>query len=166
MIKHIYIFLLFSLLIVACDEGLAPLNTPESVTSSFLNGRIHYIGGKSNWPGKDSVFAIRIVAFKDYPPKDIKTEIITANALFTVLSLPLNVDSSDFSIEIPTPPVTYKYIVAAMQYDSTNIMAQKAVGVYAINRDPNSPTTLSIEKGKNYFIDIYVDFKNLPPQPF
>jgi hypothetical protein len=165
MIKHIY-FVLIVMLLASCSGGLEPVNTPNEVKSSFLNGTIHYLGGKGSWPSKDSAFAIRIVAFKNYPPGNIIDEITNGNAIFTLTPMPLFVDSSKFSIEISNAPIEYKYIVAALQYDSLSIFAQKAIGVYNTSGDFTKPSPILFEKGKTYNINIMVDFSKLPPQPF
>lgn len=153
---------LLAFLLIACDEGLKPAE-PEQ--KSFLNGTIHYKNGADNWPPEDSCFAIRVVAFKSYPPQDIIKELSEGNAYFTIKSLPLFVDSSSFSLEISNSPVELKYIVAAMQY-SFDITAQKVVGLWSLKQNKFEPSSVFIEKGKSYSIEIDVDFDSLPPQPF
>ncbi len=157
----IVIFALF-LVLTACNEGLTP---PEKEQQTFLNGTVHFINGISNWPPEDSCKAVRIVAFKNYPPQDIIKELSEGNAYFTMNSLPLFVDSSSFSLEIKNAPVELKYIVAAMQF-TNDITSQKVIGVWSLNENKFEPSSINIEKGKSYSINIDIDFSNLPPQPF
>ena len=150
-------------MLFGCDEGLAPKKVTEK---SFLTGTIVYVGGKDAWP-TDSVIAVRVASFINYPFTDslgIINEILNGNAYFTVESLPLFVDSTNFSIEITKPPVLLKYIAVARQLDS-NIASQQVIGVYTLSGDKTKPSTLLIEEGKTYNIRIEVDYKNLPPQP-
>lgn len=153
------------LILLGCDGGLNPENSSGVTGKTILHGRIIYKGGPSAWPAKDSVFAIRAVAFKTYPPKDILNEVISGNAYFTLETLPLFVDSSDFELEIPDAPVSLKYIAIAQQY-TDSITSQKAVGVYTLSGDNTKPSAIAVEKGRTYNIRINVDFSNLPPQPF
>ncbi len=147
---------------MACDEGLAP---SEKEQKTYLNGIVRYVNGKNNWPPTDSCFAVRVVAFKSYPPQNIIKELSEGNAYFTLSSLPLFVDSSDFSLEIKNAPVELKYIVASLQY-TNDLTSQKVIGVWSVNDNKFEPSGINIEKGKSYSIEINVDFNELPPQPF
>lgn len=154
--------LIFSfVMLISCDGGLEP---HKAVELSFIRGKIYYKNGKDNWPPIDSVKDMRVVVFKDYPPKDILTEVTAGNAIFTQESTGTMVDSSDFEIIIKNPPLTFNYIVVAQNYGS--IFEWRAVGVYTLDGDMSKPAPLKVEQGKSYFITIDVDFNNLPPQPF
>ncbi len=153
------------ILLVSCDEGLNPGTNRNIATRAFLTGNIYFVDGKEGWPPTDSVFAVRVVAFKNYPPTDIINEILSGNAFFTFNSLPLFVDSAFFSIEIKDTPVELKYIVVAQQYSDT-ITAQRAIGVYTETGDKTRPSSIKLFPGDSIFIKIEVDFSNLPPQPF
>ena len=59
-----------------------------------------------------------------------------------------------------------KYIVVTKQADSVLITNQKVIGVYTQTGDKTKPSSFFIEKGKINYVDIFVDFNNLPPQPF
>ena len=149
------------LAITSCDEGLAP---PPPIIPATISGRIIYISGTKDWPPSDSVKDIRIVAFKVYPPQNIFTEITNGNAYFSE-SLPMFIDSTDFTLSITKPPVEIKYIVVAQQYG--NLFEWRAIGVWTLSGDMSKPSSLSIKQGDKYEnININVDFKNLPPQPF
>ncbi len=159
-IKLIIIVLISFL--ISCDEGLSP---SEKEQKTYLNGIVHYLNGKNNWPPKDSCYAVRIVAFKSYPPQNIIQDISEGNAYFTFNSLPLFVDSSNFSLEIKNAPEELKYIIAALQY-SNDLTSQKVIGVWSVNENNFEPSSIKIERGKRYSIEINVDFNKLPPQPF
>lgn len=161
--KKLFAFLL--ILLVACDGGLNPETSKNISTRALLTGKINFINGKDGWPPPDSVYAIRVVAFKNYPPGDIIQEILTGNAFFTFNSLPFFVDSAFFSIEIQSAPVELRYIVVAQQYSDT-ITAQRAIGVYTESGDKSKPSPVKLFGGDSIFIEIEVDFNNLPPQPF
>lgn len=155
------VFLIF--LFASCQEGLEP---PPAEQKSFIAGKITFAGGSENWPQEDSVHAVRVVAFKDYPPKDIMTELLTGNAYFTMESLPLFVDTASFSLEIPDTPVVFEYIAVALQY-TEQITSQLAIGVYTVTGDKSEPSPVELQTGeRRNDIDIEVDFDDLPPQPF
>ena len=162
-LKYLIIYIFILIFIIGCNEGLAPMNESQK---SYLNGILVFQGGKVAWP-KDSVIAIRVAAFKNYPfsgSSGIMQEILNGNAYFTVESLPLYVDSASFSIEITSLPVLLKYIGVAQQLDS-NILDQRVIGVYSETGNNTQPSSIFIEEGKTYNIRIVIDFNNLPPQP-
>lgn len=145
-------------MLVSCDGGLEP--TPIA-SKAYIKGRIHY---KGNWSPKDSIFDLRAIAFKNFPPANLLTEIMSGQAYFLQDSLPYYVDSSDFILEIPDPPVTLKYIAIAQRYG--DLFSWRAVGVYTISGNQTENASINVEAGKTYNIDINVDFNNMPPQPF
>ncbi len=149
-------FLLAILLLPACDGGLEPHKAAEK---SFIRGRVYYLNDPV-----DTVKDMRVVAFKNYPPKDIISEITGGTAIFTNQTIAYMVDSTDFEIEVTNAPVKYEYIVVAQNYGT--MLDWRAVGVYCLSGNDSIPTPLLVERGKSYFIKINVDFNNLPPQPF
>lgn len=151
----------FTLFIISCDGGLTIKSESEK---TFLNGIIKFKDGKNNWPPADSLFALRVIAFKNPPDSNIIATILTGGAYFTEESLAMNIDSANFSIEIKDPPVNLVYIAAIIQTSAT-ITEQKVVGIYSLNNNHTS-SEIYIEKGKKYNIQINVDFENLPPMPF
>ncbi len=157
---RILFILLLSLIIVSCDGGLDPTQVHGS--TGYIKGTIDYAKG-ANWSAAGTVKDIRVVAFKSYPPIGILEEVMGGNAYYTIESLPVNVASSTFSIEIPEPPLTIKYLVVAQQYGG--LMDWRAVGVLYSNT-PETPSEFTIDKGETKYFDINVDFDNLPPQPF
>jgi hypothetical protein len=161
----IYINIILSLILYSCDMGLAP---KEPAKKSYISGEISYKGGKDKWPPADSVFEIRLVAFKNYPLSDsssILRELTDGNAYFTLDTLPRFVEKSYYSLEINDPPVLLKYIAVAQRYG--NLFQWRVIGVYTESGDNLKPSSLLVNPGdslKN--INIQVDFQNLPPQPF
>ena len=149
---------MIAFLLFACDGGLAPRD-PEA--KSFLNGKIIFL----NKSTPDSIVAIRAAAFKKIPDSSIINDVLSGNAYFNFESLPLDKDTVEFSFEVVDAPVKLHYIAAVMQYD-TSLFSQKVVGVYTETGDKNKYSSLTIERGRTYNIQIEVDFKNLPPNPF
>lgn len=155
------IILIIALLSFAsCDGGLEP---PRD--KSFLKGKIIFAGGANNWPAVDSIFGVRVAAFRSMPNENILNDIINGNAYFTLESLPMFVDTAEFEIEIDDAPVDLVYIVAVIQ-NALPLTAQIVGGVYNTSGDFNQPAVLNIEKGRTYDIEIEVDFDDLPPMPF
>jgi hypothetical protein len=160
-ITSIILFFIF-LFFISCDGGLKP---PER---SFIKGKIIYLGGKENWPPQDSVFGVRVFAFKKLPKdtSDILQEILGGNAVFDYQSLPLFVDSTDFYLEMPETPIDLEYIAVALQYASAPT-SQKVISVYSESGNPAAYSGISLKSGESREnIRFLVDFNNLPPQPF
>jgi hypothetical protein len=159
-IKYIRIkLILIALLILAsCDSGLKP--QPEN--TSYVYGKIKYVNSTDNWPPIDSLKDLRVVAFKHFPPDNLIQEVLSGQAYYTNSTLPFFVDSTNFVLEIKDAPVELKYIAVAQQFGG--IIDWLVVGIYSDNND--SAKHLFVEKGKVYHIQINVDFKNLPKQPF
>ncbi|HPD33705.1 MAG TPA: hypothetical protein P5545_02950 [Bacteroidota bacterium] len=152
---------LFPILILlqSCNEGLSPQFEQKTV----LQGKIVYTSGISSWPAKDSLKDLRVVAFKNFPPQNIVQEILSGSAYYTQESLPFYTDTTNFSIEIPDAPVLLKYIAVAQQYGG--LMEWRVIGVYKA-QNSDTASNLYINKSETKNITIYVDFNNLPPQPF
>lgn len=162
MTKIVTTLIIISYLLMGCDGGLHP---PEPIPKSYIAGTVYFINELSDWPPADSVIEIRVVAFKTYPPKDIISEIINKQAYFTIDTLPRFVDSARYYIDIPDAPTIISYIVVAQRYGT--IMQWRAIGVWTITGDKTKPSELNIDWGMHFdSINIEVDFKNLPPQPF
>lgn len=159
------LLLIAIILLVSCNAGLEPPakedpNTPKNL----IFGTIHYVQGKSNWPPADSMKDLRIVFFTSYPDSaGLFNDVAAGKVLFIDKSLPFNVDSSNYEFKLPNTPINFKYIAVAQNYGS--LLDWRVVGLYS--NDGVTPKELFIGKDsvvRN--IDINVDFKNLPPQPF
>lgn len=160
--KFFYISIVFLILFLnGCQEGL----TPEfGKKEANIYGKLIVVSGVNSWPPPDSAIELRVVAFKEYPPKDIIGEILSGSAYFTD-TLPRFIDTIPFSLRIDTPPVELKYIVGALRYGS--IVEWKVIGVYTMDTSSKKPATIYVKKGDIISnINIFVDFNNLPEQPF
>jgi len=153
---------------LACSHGLEPPVTP-AVKPGF-GGTVYF----SNWlhPPADSVYDIRVVAFYNYPPQDILSEVLSGKAkVYPPISgaaAQLFVDSLSYTFNLDSS-ATFQYVAVAMR-DSLNLFLSsswKVAGVYG--------DSLSVGVRKNVVvpantfvngINIYVDFKNPPPAPF
>jgi hypothetical protein len=129
-----------------------------------ISGTIFY----ENWP-TDSLRDLRLVVFKYYPPDSIKNEILGGRAFvypgLTKKGLPFNVDSTNYIHELD--PGEYGYVVVAQRYGSDVLADWRAVGQYdTVPADVEPSAVTVIADSLLYDIDIYVDFDNLPPQPF
>jgi len=153
----LFVFLFSGLL--GCG-GLEPIPEAEK---TMIYGTVVFKNGSERWPPADSVKDFRVVAFLDYPPKDIIGDVLSGRATFTQESLPTFVDSLNFSIEITQTPLEFKYIAAAWNYGT--IMEWKTAGVYSETKNPKNPSSIILNNGDRKKIRIYVDFDSLPPQP-
>ena len=147
--------------LAACeDHGLSPVT--DGQTPGF-GGVIHI---RSTWPPQDSVRDLRIAAFRNYPPRDILTEVVSGTAVFSD-ELPYGVDSIPYRVQGESMNGVFGYIVVAQNYGPDPFQQWKAVGVYTVTGDVNTPSALDLGSGRFLRgIDVDVDFINLPPQPF
>ncbi len=165
------LFLIFAIgFFYQCDKGLSPIEKPppptveDSITG--ISGTIYF----TNWPPPDSLFELRIVVFKKFPPENLIVEILTGEAfiyptaLEDTVSLPFYVDSLQYAFELE--PRTYEYLVVAQRYGPNRALDWRAVGQYDTDEDslPSPFTVIDSVLLKN--INVYVDFKHLPIQPF
>lgn len=157
------IFLIFFLLLSlsSCDHGLKP---PETGTQIYeepgFGGTVYF---KGTWP--DTVYDLRVVAFRNYPPSNIINEVLEGKAKFSQQSLPRRVDSTKYEVLADTGK--WEYIVVALQYGSNIFSDWKAIGVYDTTEYDTIPTPIYIPYGKFIRgINITCDFDNPPPQPF
>jgi hypothetical protein len=158
------------LLLVACDGGLAP---PPPVELGF-SGTVHFTPG--SWPPSDSLVSIMIFASKIYP-LDSATVFagLFSNPPSIFLypdigkSLPFFVDS--ISYLFPLRSGTYKYIGVVQQISSDlftrGIRVFRVVGFY---KDPanlsQAGSVIVNDNSQVIDINVDVDFRNPPPQPF
>ena len=143
-----------------CDHGLSP---EVSDIDPGFGGTLHIAG---NWPPQDSVRDLRVVAFRNYPPKDILSEVINGSAMFSD-ELPYGETAISYVIQDETLSGSFSYVVVAQNYGEDPFQDWRAVGVYAVTGDATKPSPVDL--GNGLFIDgvdITVDFYDLPPQPF
>lgn len=159
--KHFFIALFAAFLLAGCDEGLAP--DPIDTQTPGLGGTLTVT---SAWPPADSVRDLRIVAFRNYPPVDILTEVLGGTALFSE-QLSFGASPQSWRIVLDGLKGRFAYIVAAQQFGGNLFQDWRVVGVYTASGDVNNPTPVDLGSGRYVGdIEIKVDFANLPPQPF
>ncbi len=164
------IIIVFCLLLASCDAGLAP---PPPIQPG-ISGTVFFSHG--SWPPADSLVSVWIFASKIYP-LDSAT---VYNGLFSspptisiypsmASSLPFNVDSISYFFPLSTG--TYKYI-GVIQQTSADIFTRgirvfRVVGYYKNVGIPAQPGSVTIQEASQVQdINITVDFKNPPTQPF
>lgn len=170
-----YLFASISVIVLfvlaACDGGLEPPDPSAGLQTAYLKGTIRFVGGSEAWPSpaanpeQDSVYEVRLVAFKVFPPEDIIYEILSGNAYVTD-ALDRFVDTINFSIEIEEVPQELQYIAVAQQFDSSLFSDWRVIGVFTESGDKTDHTKLNVDEKKIYNLDIEVDWDDLPPQPF
>lgn len=157
------IFLLFFLLLpfISCDHGLKPSETSTPIYEEpGFGGTVYF---KGSWP--DTVYDLRVVAFRNYPPQNIINEVMGGKAKFSQSPLPTKVDSTNYEVLADTGK--WEYIVVALRYGENIFSDWKAIGVYDTTAQDTIPTPIYIPYGKFIRgINITCDFNNPPPQPF
>jgi hypothetical protein len=162
-ILYISTVIILALLNFGCDKGLAPTEISQgggSVTKG-ISGTIHFI----NWPPESTLVDLRLVAFKNYPPGDIVSEVMQGNAQYTETLKPYFSDSLSYTLVLTAATWgSIQYIVVAQQF-GPNIQADwKMVGVYYTPDDSSKPGTVNLSAdGIVNDINIRVDFLNPPP---
>lgn len=143
-----------------CDHGLSPL---AAGVDPGLSGTLHI---RSSWPPQDSVRDLRVVAFRNYPPKDILSEVVNQSAVFSE-ELPYGEMEISYIITAEALAGIFKYVAVAQNYGDDVFQDWRAVGVYTMTGDVHVPSVVDLADGTFVRgIDIDVDFYNLPPQPF
>ncbi len=156
---------LSALVLQGCNHGLAPLQTSTGIQPGF-GGTIYFT---SAWPPTDSVQDLRIVAFYNYPPTDVYNEVLSGKAeVFPAIGttgLSKFVDSLSYNFTLDSA-ASFQYVVVAMQYGPNVFQDWEVVGAYGYSHGAGSPEPVEVPPGTFVNgIDIYVDFKNLPPNP-
>lgn len=146
----------------ACDGGLSPeLSSPAGLPG--LAGTIRVTGP---WPPQDSLFDLRVVAFRAYPPKNILEEFLQGTLEFSD-ALQLNVAEQAYELRKEGLRGAFAYVVVAQQYGPNAFQHWRVVGVYNTSGDPAVPSPVLLGAGAFVEgVDIAVDFTRLPPQPF
>ncbi len=158
---------------ISCDGGLAPPPIPP-VTS--ISGTVRFVGGRASWPRRDSVWTMRVVGFRQFPPQDLIGDLFQGRAFFTPAALQLDStitlfsDSARYSLVFgDSIPRQIQYLCVAMLIDTARLLTTQGwriVGVYNTSGNQREPTTINLTQGRDHPANITVDFKNPPPQPF
>jgi hypothetical protein len=163
--SFILIIIIIIIFINTCDHGLTPPEPEIKLTG--ISGTIYY----QNWPPVDSIYDLRLVIFKNFPPDSIFDEVMNGRAIvYPAIGEPhlsFQVDTTSYFIELP--PDNYQYVVVAQQY-KPDFLAQESwrvVGQYDTTMTDTLPTAINvIQDSVLEKIDLYVDFGHLPVQPF
>ncbi|KAA3609907.1 MAG: hypothetical protein D8M58_08310 [Calditrichaeota bacterium] len=154
---------LFSFLLISCDHGIKPPDLPSQKTG--ISGTIYY----NNWPPADSIENLKLVVFNNFPPDDIVAEVIAGDAIAypedLTEKLPIGDDSTAYIMELKAG--LYEYVMIAQQYGPGIFTDWRSVGQYDLSLSDSLPTAVTvIQDSVLENINIFVDFNNLPIQPF
>ena len=156
-----------------CTGGIDPA---DYAGSAIIKGKVRYVrgSGSQNFPSKDSLFDLRVVAFKMIPRDTNLVQTLANGEAFFSASL---VDSSfsaeiPFSFEVPQSQIAdssvmLQYIAVGQQYGANVFSDWRVVGLYSTGDSLFTPKSLRATPG--LYIDtmtINVDFRKIPPQPF
>ncbi|MDC1069062.1 hypothetical protein OAQ99_07875 [Candidatus Kapabacteria bacterium] len=147
-------------LLSSCNNGLEP---PIERASPILSGNIIVTGGSL----LDSATGLRVAAFKLSSldsASQFYNEILSGNAYLSdnLLISKADLDTIPFKFEIRENQINFKYIIASVEKNG-DVFNQTAVGIFGEN---NSPFEVNLIDDDSVYIEIFVDFNNLPPQPF
>jgi len=153
--KKLINLILLIFLLVSCQEGLAPIE------KAIIKGKITFVGAL---PPDSLIKDLRVVAFNNYPRRDIVSEVLTGNAIFTESLLPIKNQECNYFIEIDKFPSTIAYLVVARQYGT--LFEWDVVGIYSNDTVNYVPEKIVLSKPATINIDFVVDFNRKLPQPF
>jgi hypothetical protein len=150
------------LTIIGCNEGISPVEEKAITEAHGIKGTIYF----SNWPPTDSIVDLRLVAFLNYPPQDIYSEVIQGMAKYTD-RLPAAVDSFSYTLILnPLPADSIRCIAIGMQFGPNIQTDWRLVGLYYNPVDSSLPGRIYVPTDSLVpNINISVDFNKLPPQP-
>jgi len=153
------------LLLFGCDQGLAP---PPPELPTGIRGTVVFV---SDWPPPDSVRELRVVAFQRFPFEDsagIIAEVLAGRAFFSD-TLSRFVDSATYEVLLEAPfPDTLRYVAVAWRYGPNLFSDWWVAAVYgSVKQDTVVPWKIPVvPQTVVESVDMRVDFRHLPPQPF
>jgi hypothetical protein len=164
--------LVCAIVALSCDGGLSPTAPPKP----GISGTVYF--AKGTWPGTpsspDSLYNLWIFASQ----VDSLDSARVFNGLFSspptiylypsfASNLPLYVDSVQFDFDLPVGPYKYIGVIQHVTPDYTSIRGLRVVGFAVDPADTTKPLQVVVRDGVvTSGIAVYVDFHNLPPQPF
>jgi hypothetical protein len=165
-----------------CDQGLAPINE-----SAGFTGILKF----TNWPSRDSVLNLRIIALNSYPAPPPGTdpfiyllnEWASGRGSFFPPTLTGkgyldSLDATRYGVDTTLQyicteegsnlrPGQYNYVAVAQQFGPDVMKHWKVAGIYSVRQDTIIPEPVRVLLHKiTPNIDITVDFHNPPPQPW
>lgn len=141
-----------TVLLAGCDQGLAP---PEEPPMGAIQGYVTY-SDRPTWPPRDSLRDLRFVALP-FVPRDT-VDLLQLNRLVFSERLAYRVARDTFHID-DVPAQAYVYNAVAQQF-TRDILDWRPVGLYEENGG-----LLVVRPDETTFVEISVDFRNLPPFP-
>lgn len=151
----------------SCNKGIEPSPAPSSPSpTGWMAGTIRY----QHWPPADSIYDLRLVAFRNMPSGNINifNEFLAGNAfayppIGQSALQPFFVDSLSYLCGLP--PGVFHYVAVAQQYGPNLYADWRPVGVY-VDSGSVSPASVTITTNDTTFhVNINVDFANPPPPP-
>ena len=165
------VLIILCLLLASCDAGLAP---PPPIELGF-SGTVYFTPG--SWPSRDSLVGLMIFASEIYPLDSAMAfaglfsdpPTIFVYPSMSESLLPFSADSISYSF--PLRSGTYKYIGVVQQISSDlktrGMRVFRVVGFYKDAADLSQPGSVVVNDSSQVKeINIQVDFRNPPPQPF
>jgi hypothetical protein len=155
-----------------CSGGIDPA---DYAGSASISGRVRFVrgAGPQNFPPKDSLYDLRVVAFKMIPRDTNLVQTLAQGEAFFSTSL---LDTSykaemPFTFDVPQvqiadSSVLLQYIAVGQQYGSNLFSDWRVVGLYSMD---SLFTPRSLRATPGLIVDtmtIDVDFLRIPPQPF
>ncbi|MBI1807615.1 MAG: hypothetical protein HYR76_11245 [Ignavibacteria bacterium] len=156
-------FIIVCLCNVECDQGLAPQSVSQQILPYGINGVMYC----KNWPPRDSVLDLRLVAFRNVPTQNIVNEVQQGRAEFTQSLQPYAADSIAYTLILSTlQPGILEYVAVGQRYGPDIMKDWRVVGIYHSGRDTTNPGTVQVPPDSVVpGINVLVDFLHLPPQP-
>ncbi len=152
--------------VAACDQGLAPSAAAPAALNGSFSGKVRFV----HWDSAGTVYDLRLVAFRVYPPPNIVQEVLQGRAaVYPPLGGPALADTGTDSVRyvINLTPGTYAYVVVAQQFGADVMADWRAVGLFSADTSHIVPAPVVVAAGDTARgIDIDVDFRHLPPPPF
>ena len=152
--------------LLSCDEGLGPSSQNGPIVPSGFSGLITF----RHWEAVDSLYDLRLVAFTNFPPGDIVTEVLQGRALVypsLQSDQPLAISGTDsLRYTVGVPPNSYPYVVVAHRFGPDLYNDWRPDGQYDLDTNLTIPSPVVVTAGESTpAIDIIVDFANPPPPP-
>ena len=124
----------------------------------------------AHWDSAGTVLDVRLVAFRDFPPRDVVREVLQGRAMVypplggAELAAP-GTDTVSYLFTLPAG--TYAYVAVAQQFGPDVMSNWRAVGQYDLDPNLAVPSPVTVAAGETTAaVDIHVDFTRLPPPPF
>lgn len=164
--------LVVSATFLRCTGGIDPA---DYAGSALIKGRVRFVrgAGAQNFPPKDSLFDLRVVAFKMIPRDTNLVQTLAQGEAFFSASL---IDTAyraevPFAFEVPQAQIAdssvlLRYIAVGQQYGANLFSDWRVVGLSSMD---SQFTPKSLRATPGLVVDslvIDVDFLRTPPQPF